>query len=91
MYNNLNQYYIYILASHKNGTLYNGVTNNLERRVFEHKNKINSGFTSKYNIDKLVYFEAFGFIKDAIAREKQLKKCRLGYLLLVGFYSLYYI
>jgi putative endonuclease len=62
MYNNLNQYYIYILASQKNGTLYIGVTNDLERRVFEHKNKINPGFTSKYNVDKLVYFEAFGFI-----------------------------
>lgn len=74
MYNNLNQYYIYILASQKNGTLYIGVTNDLERRVFEHKNKINPGFTSKYNVDKLVYFEAFGLIKDAIAREKQLKK-----------------
>ncbi len=62
MYNNLNQYYIYILASQKNGTLYIGVTNDLERRIFEHKNKINPGFTSKYNVDKLVYFEAFGFI-----------------------------
>ena len=68
MYNNLNQYYIYILASQKNGTLYIGVTNDLERRVFEHKNKINPGFTSKYNVYKLVYFEAFGFIKDAIAK-----------------------
>jgi putative endonuclease len=62
MYNNLNQYYIYILASQKNVTLYIGVNNDLERRVFEHKNKINPGFTSKYNVDKLVYFEAFGFI-----------------------------
>ena len=74
MFYNLNQFYIYILASQKNGTLYIGVTNNLERRVFEHKKKMNARFTSKYNVDKLVYFEAFGFIKDAIVREKQLKK-----------------
>jgi len=74
MFYNLSQFYIYILASQKNGTLYIGVTNNLERRIFEHKKKMNPGFTSKYNVDKLVYFEAFGFIKDAITREKQLKK-----------------
>lgn len=74
MFSNISQFYIYILASQKNGTLYIGVTNNLERRVFEHKKKINPGFTSKYSVDKLVYFEAFAFIKDAIRREKQLKK-----------------
>lgn len=74
MFYSLSQFYIYILASQKNGTLYIGVSNDLERRVFEHKKKINPGFTSKYNVDKLVYFEAFGFIKDAITREKQLKK-----------------
>lgn len=70
MFYSISQFYIYILASQKNGTLYIGVTNNLERRVFEHKKKINPGFTSKYSVDKLVYFEAFGFIKDAIRREK---------------------
>ena len=74
MFYSISQFYIYILASQKNGTLYIGVTNNLERRVFEHKKKINQGFTSKYNVDKLVYFESFGFIKDAIKREKQVKK-----------------
>lgn len=74
MFYNVNQFYVYILASQKNGTIYIGVTNDLERRVFEHKNKVNPGFTSKYNVDKLVCFEAFGFIKDAIRREKQLKK-----------------
>ena len=67
-------YYTYILASQKNGTLYIGVTNDLERRVFEHKNKINEGFTSKYNVILLVYFEYFQFINDAILREKRLKK-----------------
>jgi len=63
MFYNVNQFYVYILASQKNGTIYIGVTNDLERRVFEHKNKVNPGFTSKYNVDKLVYFEAFGLLK----------------------------
>lgn len=68
------QYYIYLLASKKDGVLYIGVTNNLERRVLEHKNKINQGFTSKYHINKLVYFEVFDSIEEAILREKRLKK-----------------
>ncbi len=67
------QYYVYILFSKYNGTLYVGVTNNLIRRVWEHKNKILKGFTEKYNVDKLGYFEACGDINSAIAREKQLK------------------
>jgi len=67
-------YYVYILASQRNGTLYIGVTNNLSRRVWEHKNKIIKGFTEKYNIDKLVYYELFQEICQAIYREKQLKK-----------------
>ena len=66
-------YYIYILANKKNWTLYVWVTNNLERRIFEHKNKIVQWFTSKYNINKLVYFEETNDIKNAIEREKQLK------------------
>ncbi len=74
MFKTVHQYYTYILASQKNGTLYIGVTNDLERRVFEHKNKINEGFTSKYNVILLVYFEYFQFINDAILREKRLKK-----------------
>jgi len=59
--------------TNKSGTLYIGLTNNLMKRVFEHKNKIVEGFTKKYNINKLVYFETFGDINSAIAREKTLK------------------
>ncbi|MCA9450934.1 MAG: GIY-YIG nuclease family protein, partial [Candidatus Omnitrophica bacterium] len=53
-----------------------GVTNNLLRRVYEHKNKLTKGFTSKYNVQKLVYFEMTGEVQDAIAREKEIKKWR---------------
>ncbi|MES2544578.1 MAG: GIY-YIG nuclease family protein [Bacteroidota bacterium] len=74
MFKTTHQYYTYILASQKNGTLYVGVTNDLERRVLEHKQKINEGFTSKYEVNKLVYFESFQYINDAILREKRLKK-----------------
>ncbi len=56
--------------------MYVGMTNNLERRVYEHKQKLIKGFTSKYNIHKLVYFEQFSNAQDAIAREKQIKKWR---------------
>lgn len=59
--------------TNKSKTLYTGITNNLNRRVFEHKNKIIAGFTKKYNIDKLVYFELFNKSDDAIRREKQIK------------------
>lgn len=65
--------YIYILTNKNNTTLYVGVTSNLFNRIYEHKNKIYKGFTAKYNLDKLVYFECFTSIEDAIAREKQLK------------------
>ncbi len=74
MFKTIHQYYIYILASKKNGTLYIGVTNDLERRVLEHKQKINEGFTSKYEVTRLVYFESFQYINDAILREKRLKQ-----------------
>ena len=67
-------YYVYILASHRNGTLYMGVTGDLIKRSWEHKNKIAEGFTEKYNIDKLVYYETTNDIKAALQREKQLKK-----------------
>jgi putative endonuclease len=67
------QYYVYILTNKRKTVLYVGVTNNLERRVTEHKNKINKGFTYRYNIDMLVYFEIFDSILDAINREKQIK------------------
>jgi len=67
------RYYVYILASKRNGTLYIGVTNSLLKRTEQHKNKEIAGFTKKYNVDKLVYFEIYGEISQAIAREKQLK------------------
>lgn len=69
------QFFVYILASKRNGTLYVGVTNNLLNRSFQHKIKQNkNSFTAKYNVDKLVYYEVYQYIGDAIAREKQLKK-----------------
>lgn len=67
------QYYVYILTNTHNTTLYIGVTNSLNRRTFEHKEKFNSGFTKKYNLSKLVYYEIFENVDDAILREKQLK------------------
>ena len=66
-------YYVYILSNKFNNVLYTGVSNNLSRRVYEHKHKINKGFTSKYNVNKLVYYEIFDFIELAIKREKQIK------------------
>jgi len=66
-------YYTYILASKKNGTLYIGITSNLIKRVWQHRNKIASGFTSEYNVTKLVYFEQYNDVNIAIAREKYLK------------------
>ncbi|MCC7036862.1 MAG: GIY-YIG nuclease family protein [Alphaproteobacteria bacterium] len=68
-----NQYFVYILASKKRGTLYIGVTSDLVKRVYEHKNKLAEGFTKKYNVSQLVYFESSGDVKAAIQREKQLK------------------
>lgn len=67
-------YYVYILASGRNGTLYVGVTNNLHNRVYEHKNHLLPGFTKTYDVNKLVYFESFIDIRDAIHREKRLKE-----------------
>jgi len=68
------QYYVYILASNKNGTLYVGVTSNLVKRIYEHKNEFVEGFTKQYSVHNLVYFEITESIESAIAREKQLKK-----------------
>ena len=68
-----NTYYTYIMSSSNNSTLYTGVTNDLERRVAEHKSGSGSVFTRKYHCHKLVYFETFSDIDQAIAREKQLK------------------
>ena len=67
-------FYIYILASKRNGTIYIGVTSNLVKRVWEHKNNLIEGFTKKYFIHNLVYYETFEDIEEAIKREKQLKK-----------------
>ena len=69
-----NHYYaVYIVTNKKDGTLYIGVTNNLTRRIYEHKHKIIKGFTNRYNLDKLVYYETCYDINDAINREKQIK------------------
>ena len=68
------QYYVYIITNKKDGVIYIGVTNDLERRMFEHKNKLVKSFSSKYNLDKLVYFEQYSSVNEAIKREKQLKK-----------------
>jgi len=67
-------YFVYILASQRNGTLYIGVTSDLLKRIWEHKNKVADGFTKKYNIDKLVYYEQTENVMSALEREKQLKK-----------------
>ena len=66
-------YYVYILANKRNGTLYTGVTNNLVRRVYEHKNNLIQGFTKKYGVHMLVYYDYTSDIESALTREKQLK------------------
>ena len=65
--------YIYILFNKRNGTLYTGVTSNLVQRIYQHNNKVIDGFSKKYNLDKLGYYEAFDDIESAIVREKQIK------------------
>jgi putative endonuclease len=70
----MGEYFVYILASKRNGTLYIGVTNNLLKRVLEHKNNLVPGFTSKYGVHNLVYCERYADIYAAIAREKRIKK-----------------
>ena len=67
-------YFVYILASGRNGTLYIGVTNDLARRIYEHKNDLVSGFTQRYGVHALVWYEAHGDIGEAILREKRIKK-----------------
>ncbi len=69
----MKSYYVYILTNKNNTVLYVGVTNNLVRRVWEHKSKLIGGFTKKYNVTKLVYFEKYNDPTSAIVREKQLK------------------
>ncbi len=70
------KYFVYILTNWNNKVIYVGVTNNLIRRTYEHKNKLLEGFTKKYNLDKLVYYEEYSDIRLAISREKELKKWR---------------
>jgi putative endonuclease len=67
-------HYVYILASKRNGTLYTGVTTNLKKRVYEHKNNLVGGFTKKYRVHKLVYYEKFENNLDALTREKKIKR-----------------
>lgn len=67
------QYYVYLMTNQNHSTIYVGITNDLTRRVFEHKHKLIDGFTKKYNIDKLVWFEVTEDVTSAIAREKQIK------------------
>ena len=68
-----NNYYVYFVTNRRNGTLYVGVTNNLKRRVWQHKTKALSGFTAQYGLGLLVYFETFHDVTEAIGREKQIK------------------
>jgi putative endonuclease len=68
----MKEYFVYILAN-KSGMLYTGITNNLEHRLYQHKTKYNEGFTTRYNINRLVYFETTDDVTAAIAREKQIK------------------
>ena len=68
--------YVYVITNKVNTTLYIGVTSNIEKRIYEHKNHLVKGFSDRYNLEKLVYFEEYNCIQDAIAREKQLKGWR---------------
>jgi len=70
----MKQYYVYILASKKNGTLYIGVTGDLVKRVYEHKQNDVEGFTQQYKVHNLIYYETYGDVSEAILREKQMKK-----------------
>lgn len=73
--------YVYLLASQRNGTLYVGVTSDLRRRVWEHKNDRHDGFTKRYGVHRLVYYEVHDDIRDAIVREKRIKKWRRSWKL----------
>ena len=70
----LQTYYVYILTNENGHVMYIGVTNNLQRRLYEHRNGVFEGFTKQYNVHKLVYYEMTGDVRSALAREKQLKK-----------------
>jgi len=71
---NTKYYYVYILASKRNGTLYIGVTSNLIKRIYEHKNNLVEGFTKRYQVHNLVYYEIYEDVREAILREKRMKK-----------------
>ena len=75
------QFYVYILASNRNGTLYLGVTSDIVKRVWQHKNDLVEGFTKKYGVKRLVYYEIYKDAENAIKREKQLKKWRRAWKL----------
>ena len=75
------QFYVYILASKRNGTLYTGITSNLIQRVWQHKNNIIEGFTKTYNVKTLVFYEVHNNVESAIAREKRIKKWRRAWKL----------
>ena len=77
----IHKYYVYILASQKNGTLYIGMTNDLQQRVYQHKIGIKKGFTQKYGVSILVYFEEFQQVEQAIERENNLKKWKRAWKL----------
>ena len=70
----MKEFYVYILDTKRNGTLYIGITNDLKRRTFEHKNNLVEGFTKEYSVHNLVYFETYSEVTQAILREKRLKK-----------------
>jgi len=70
---NKKQYYVYLLTNRNNTVVYTGVTSNLTKRIWEHKNKLVKGFTQRYNVDKLVYYEIYNDPENAITREKQIK------------------
>ena len=72
----MGNYYVYLMTNWNNKVMYVGVTNDLQRRVYEHRNKLLKGFTEKYNINKLVYFEETSDVTAAITREKEIKKWR---------------
>jgi putative endonuclease len=75
----MKKYYVYIMSNKYNTVLYTGVTNNLKRRVYEHREKLIEGFSSKYNCNKLVWYEETGDIESAILKEKQIKKWKREY------------
>jgi putative endonuclease len=70
----MKEYYVYMICSKRNGTLYTGVTSDLIKRVYEHKNKLADGFSKKYDVHRLVWYESHETVEEAIVREKQIKK-----------------